>query len=156
MVSNCGEPSKLEANKPLYNWLGYGRKTNEYAWLKVRSGKRPMKSKLSPNCSNPWILLAVSSPLTLDLPTSLHLGPGCQQAITALLTEKQADYVIGLKAHPDGLYEQVADWFERAGSSLPVAVSRDMDHGRAEKRIGQGNEAFGLIDAVEGWKGSEA
>ncbi len=88
-----------------------------------------------------------------DLPTSVHLGPACQQAITALLTLKQADYVIGLKANQDGLYEQVVDWFERAGAALPVAVSRDIDHGRAEKRIIQVNENVDLIDAAQGWAG---
>jgi predicted transposase YbfD/YdcC len=77
----------------------------------------------------------------------------CQPAITELLIRKQADYSIGLKANQDGLYEQVVDWFERAGSCLPAAVSRDKDHGRAEKRIVQVNEALGLIDAAQGWDG---
>ncbi len=81
------------------------------------------------------------------------MGPGCQQAITTLLTEKQADYIIGLKANQDGLYEQVVDWFERAGATLPAAVSRNLDHGRAEKRIVQVTEALGLIDAAQGWAG---
>ena len=34
---------------------------------------------------------------------------GCQKTITELIIDKKADYVIGLKANQDGLYEQVAD-----------------------------------------------
>lgn len=43
---------------------------------------------------------------------------GCQKRITELIIDKQADYVIGLKANQDELYKQVADWFERIKPTL--------------------------------------
>ena len=51
---------------------------------------------------------------------------GCQKTITELIIDKKADYVIGLKANQDGLYEQVADWFERIKPTLQADVSRDL------------------------------
>lgn len=78
---------------------------------------------------------------------------GCQKAITELIREKKADYIIGLKANQDGLYEQVVEEFERVRTSLPVAVSRDLGHGRAEKRSVRVNENLTFIDASPGWIG---
>jgi predicted transposase YbfD/YdcC len=78
---------------------------------------------------------------------------GCQKALTELIVEKKADYLIGLKANQDGLYEQVVADFERVRSSLPVAVSRDLGHGRAEKRTVRVNEKLTFIDASAGWIG---
>ncbi len=92
---------------------------------------------------------------TLDIAGSIVTidAIGCQKTITELIIDKQADYIIGLKANQEGLYEQVVDWFDRAGSSLPIAVSRTLDHGRAEKRTVLVNQALGLIDAAQGWIG---
>lgn len=78
---------------------------------------------------------------------------GCQKTITQLIIEKKADYVIGLKANQDGLYEQVADWFERIKPSLQADVKRDLGHGRAEKRTVWLSENLTLIDAAVGWSG---
>ena len=35
---------------------------------------------------------------------------GCQKTIAELIITQKADYVIGLKASQDGLYEQVSEW----------------------------------------------
>ena len=78
---------------------------------------------------------------------------GCQKAITQLLVDKQADYVLGLKANQDGLYEQVAALFERVTPSLAPAVSRDLGHGRAEKRTVWVSEKLTLVEAAVGWAG---
>lgn len=78
---------------------------------------------------------------------------GCQKAITELIIGKKADYVIGLKANQDGLYEQVADWFERVKPTLQADVSRDLGHGRAEKRMVWLSENLTLIDAATPWMG---
>lgn len=59
---------------------------------------------------------------------------GCQKTIAELIVDKKADYVIGLKTNQDGLYEQVAHWFERVKPTLQADVSRDLGNGRAEKR----------------------
>ena len=78
---------------------------------------------------------------------------GCQKTITKLMVEKKADYLIGLKANQDGLYQQVVDWFERVRPTLTRAVSRDLEHGRAEKRVVMVSEELSLLDAAEGWSG---
>lgn len=79
---------------------------------------------------------------------------GCQKEIVKLLVEdKKADYIIGLKANQDGLYEQVKDWFERIESTLVGVVSRDIGHGRGEKRTVLVSEDLRLIDASVGWVG---
>lgn len=78
---------------------------------------------------------------------------GCQKDIVELIVGKEADYLIGLKENQDGLREQVADWFERVGTSEPVSVSRDLDHGRAEKRTVYVCEQLDMLDAVEEWEG---
>lgn len=78
---------------------------------------------------------------------------GCQKSITELIVEKQADYVIGLKANQGELYQQVVDWFAAGGNSVAGSVSRDLGHGRAEKRVVRLNRDLTLLDAGLGWVG---
>lgn len=78
---------------------------------------------------------------------------GCQKTIAGLIVGKQADYVIGLKANQQELYTQVADWFERAKPTLQADVSRDLGHGRGEKRSIWLSENLALVDAATGWVG---
>lgn len=78
---------------------------------------------------------------------------GCQKTITDLIIEKQADYLIGLKANQDELYKQIVDWFERMSPYLAADVSRDLDHGRAEKRTVRVSENLTLIDTAGDWAG---
>ena len=77
----------------------------------------------------------------------------CPKTITELIIDKKADYLNGLKANQDGLYEQVVDWFERVRPTLQADVSRDLGHGRAEKRTVWVSENLTLIDAATGWTG---
>lgn len=78
---------------------------------------------------------------------------GCQKTITELIVEKKADYVIGLKANQEGLYEQVVDHFRRVRPSLMGVTSRNLAHGRAEKRVVLVSQQLSLLDAAEGWAG---
>lgn len=58
-----------------------------------------------------------------------------------------------MKSNQDGLYTQVADWFERHKSSLQADISRDLGHGRAEKRTVIVSEKLNFIDAAQEWVG---
>jgi predicted transposase YbfD/YdcC len=78
---------------------------------------------------------------------------GCQKDITKQLVGQKADYIIGLKANQDGLYDQVANWFERIKTTSQADISRDLGHGRAEKRTVRVSDEFTLIDAADGWSG---
>jgi predicted transposase YbfD/YdcC len=79
---------------------------------------------------------------------------GCQKSLCELIVkDKKAAYVIGLKANQDGLYEQVATHFERIGSNLPTHVSRDLGHGRAEKRTVSVSEDLKWLEATEAFTG---
>jgi predicted transposase YbfD/YdcC len=79
---------------------------------------------------------------------------GCQKDITKFIVEdKKADYIIGLKTNQPLLYEQVADLFTRLESTLPADISRDLGHGRAEKRTVLVTENLDLVDAIGGWMG---
>ena len=78
---------------------------------------------------------------------------GCQKSIAEGIIGQRADYLIGLKANQGSLYEQVADWFERTKSSLQAHISRDLGHGRGEKRTVRVSENLDLIDATVGWPG---
>ena len=61
--------------------------------------------KAIPQILNP--LDVKGSVLTID-------AIGCQKSLCELMvTNKEANYVIGLKANQDGLYEQVVSHFER-------------------------------------------
>ena len=77
----------------------------------------------------------------------------CQKEIVELIVAKKANYLIGLKANQGSLYEQIADHFEKRKSSLPEAVSRDLGHGRAEKRTVWVSTDLRWLDAVEDWAG---
>ncbi len=79
---------------------------------------------------------------------------GCQKEIAKLIVEdKKAEFVIGLKANQDGLHEQVAAHFDRVKPSLSPAVSRDLAHGRGEKRTVWVSDELELLDAATGWVG---
>ena len=58
----------------------------------------------------------------------------CQKGIVQTIQEKEADYVIGLKANQPALLEDVSLYFQDFGKELPSIVTRGKDHGRIEKR----------------------
>lgn len=101
--------------------------------------------KAIPQILNP--LDVKGSVLTID-------AIGCQKSLCELMvTDKEANYVIGLKANQDGLYEQVVSHFERVKSSLSPHLSRDLGHHRAEKRIVSVSEDLRWLDAAAGFVG---
>lgn len=65
---------------------------------------------------------------------------GCQKQIAKQIVEKQADYVLALKANQRQLYEDVKDSFERAHAERFLDIEHDYhgsvskDHGRLETR----------------------
>lgn len=58
----------------------------------------------------------------------------CQTKIVAKITEKQADYVIGLKGNQSTLYDDVALYFESFTSECLHSGTLEKDHGRIERR----------------------
>jgi predicted transposase YbfD/YdcC len=101
--------------------------------------------KAIPDCLEP--LDIAQSIVTID-------AIACQKDITKFLVEdKKADYIIGLKGNQEGLYDQVAAWFERVEPTLAADVSRNIGHGRGEKRTVLVSENLSLIDAATDWVG---
>jgi len=65
---------------------------------------------------------------------------GCQSAIAETIIEKEADYVLALKANQPKLHESVTAYFESAaetefeGCTIDVAQTQEKSHGRKEVR----------------------
>jgi len=76
----------------------------------------------------------------------------CQKEIVAKIVDKQADYVIALKKNQKVLYQQAEQELLRQKSQLPYYVSRDLGHGRAEKRTIYVLENLSFIDSLEEWE----
>ncbi len=77
---------------------------------------------------------------------------GAQKEIVEKIRDKQADYVIALKANQGGLYEQVADFMEKQCAQLPVHKSINKDHGRGEERRVYIAQNIALVDEAEQWR----
>ena len=58
----------------------------------------------------------------------------CQTKIVAKITEKQADYVIGLKGNQSRLREDVELYFQNFLSECPSSKTLEKGHGRVEER----------------------
>ena len=58
----------------------------------------------------------------------------CQKKIVEKITEKNADYIIGLKQNQPALYRDTEDYFNEFQSELPVKITHDKGYGRIEKR----------------------
>lgn len=58
----------------------------------------------------------------------------CQKEITKKITEKKADYVIGLKENQQALYRDAELYFKDIPSELQNYETLEKDHGRLEKR----------------------
>ena len=58
----------------------------------------------------------------------------CQKKIVETITEKKADYVIGLKQNQPALYKDTEDYFNEFYKVIPSATTLDKGHGRIEKR----------------------
>jgi predicted transposase YbfD/YdcC len=77
---------------------------------------------------------------------------GCQQEIVEKIRDKQAHYVIALKANQGGLYEQVADFMQRNKPSLAVDQQLDKAHGRGEERRVYIAQAIDLVEEKDKWR----
>ena len=58
----------------------------------------------------------------------------CQKGIVKTITEKGADYVIGLKKNQPGLLEDISLYYDSFSQKIPVFTVREKGHGRIEKR----------------------
>jgi predicted transposase YbfD/YdcC len=58
---------------------------------------------------------------------------GCQKSIAAKISDKEADYVLGLKGNQSNLHEDVKLYFDNL-SSKSTFVTKEKNHGRIEKR----------------------
>lgn len=58
----------------------------------------------------------------------------CQKTITKKITEKEADYVIGLKGNQETLRDDVELYFADFAKDAKTAVTLEKGHGRIEKR----------------------
>lgn len=77
---------------------------------------------------------------------------GAQKAIVEKIVEKQADYVIALKANQGALYEQAVDFMGKHLAQLSCFESLDKDHGRGEQRKVYVANNIALVDEAETWK----
>lgn len=77
---------------------------------------------------------------------------GAQKVIVEKIRDKQADYVIALKANQGGFFEQVAAFMEKQHTQLPVYESINKDHARGEQRKVYVAQNITLVDEAEQWK----
>jgi predicted transposase YbfD/YdcC len=77
---------------------------------------------------------------------------GCQQEIAEKIRDKQAHYVLALKANQGGLHEQVADFMQRNKPSLAVNQQLDKAHGRGEERRVYIAQAIDLVEQKDEWR----
>lgn len=59
----------------------------------------------------------------------------CQRSIVQKITEKRADYVIGLKGNQKTLHEDVRLYMDSYRGEVPVREEESKGHGRKERRI---------------------
>lgn len=76
---------------------------------------------------------------------------GCQQAIVEQIITQKGQYLIGLKANQDSLFEQVRDWMLRYSHQPAQYTERSLDHGRAELRQVWVSRDLELLDAATDW-----
>jgi predicted transposase YbfD/YdcC len=77
---------------------------------------------------------------------------GCQQEIVKKIRDKQAHYVIALKANQGVLYEQVVDFMQKNKAALPFDLQLDKAHGRGEQGRVYVARAIDLVDEKEKWQ----
>ena len=75
-----------------------------------------------------------------------------QKDIVAKIVDKQADYVIALKANQGTLYEQVEAFMERNQSVLPIYETLDKGHNRGEQRKVYVAHSIALVDEAQHWE----
>lgn len=76
---------------------------------------------------------------------------GCQSDIAEKIIEKEADYILAVKANQGQLYQDIQDEF-RFPKSIQVHQSEDLGHGRIETRKCSIINEFNFIAANNPWK----
>lgn len=76
---------------------------------------------------------------------------GCQKKIASKIREKQADYILQVKANQSELQEQIKKVFNR-NTQTSIDITENCDHGRIEKRICQVTDELGFLDGKQQWK----
>ena len=77
----------------------------------------------------------------------------CQKKIVEKITEKNADYIIGLKQNQPALYRDTEDYFNEFQSELPVKITHDKGPGRIEKREYRLLTEISWLEQKEEWSG---
>lgn len=77
---------------------------------------------------------------------------GCQKEIATQLVNKQADYILAVKANQENLLEEVVSLFNTVSPTF-IDKRIDKDHGRIEQRNCQIIEGADWIDEHQLWKG---
>ena len=77
----------------------------------------------------------------------------CQKKIVEKITEKNADYIIGLKQNQPALYRDTEDYFNEFQSEFPVKITHDKGHGRIEKREYRLLTEISWLEQKEEWSG---
>lgn len=84
---------------------------------------------------------------------------GCQKHIAKQIVEKEADYVLALKANHENLHEEVTSYFAEAVQygiedyDIEFCETVDGGHGRIETRRCHVCSAIDWLEAKENWKG---
>jgi len=81
---------------------------------------------------------------------------GCQKNIAKLIIEKEADYILGLKANHVTLYNEVKTAFETNAESffsMDKAHTEEKGHGRIEERTCRVIKDFSKIPSHKAWPG---
>lgn len=80
----------------------------------------------------------------------------CQKKIVEKITEKKADYTIGLKQNQPGLYKDAQDYMNEFSSELPAIKTNEKGHGRIEKREYRLLSDVSWLEQKEEWRGLKA
>ncbi len=76
----------------------------------------------------------------------------CQHTIVAHILDKQADYVIALKANQKEVFAQVKDHFDKHAQQFLLATQLDKDHHRAEERRYYYSDKVNAMACLGEWK----
>jgi predicted transposase YbfD/YdcC len=80
----------------------------------------------------------------------------CQHRIVEQIIDKQADYVIALKANQKEVFAQVKDHFDKHAQQFLLATQLDKDHHRAEERRYYCSDRVNAMACLGEWKGCKS
>ena len=80
----------------------------------------------------------------------------CQKSIVQKITEKRADYVIGLKGNQKTLHEDVRLYMDSYRDEVPVFEEESKGHGRKERRIYRLLTDIQWLEQRDEWSGLSA